>query len=31
MKVHTDGGFDTVQELTAEMSSGPLVNLTSGN
>ena len=31
MKFHTDGGFDTVRELTAEMSSGPMVNLKSAN
>ena len=31
MTVHSDGEFDSVQEAIAEMSSDPMVNLTSAN
>ena len=31
MTVHVDGEIDPVQELIAEMSSGPMVNLKSSN
>ena len=31
MTVHADGEFDPVRELIVEMSSGPMVNLTSNN
>ena len=31
MSFHADGEFDPLQEIIAEMSSGPMVNLTSAN